>query len=155
MDMVITGPLLYQRAACEPVLRSLPEWFGIEEALVQYLDDLEKLPTFLATAGDRIVGFLTILLRSEYVAEILVMGVRPEAHRSGVGRALVQHAAAYARDCGAEYLYVKTLGPSHPDPGYARTRAFYAAMGFRLLEEFTQIWDERNPCLLMIKSLRE
>jgi GNAT superfamily N-acetyltransferase len=153
MEIVITGPFLHQRAACEPVLRALPDWFGIEEAVVQYLKDLEELPTFLAAAGDRVVGFLALLPRNEYVTEILVMGVLPDAHRAGVGRSLVQRAEAYARECRAEYLYVKTLGPSHPDSGYARTRAFYVALGFRPLEEFMQIWDENNPCLLMIKTI--
>ena len=52
-----------------------------------------------------------------------------------------------------EYLQVKTLGPSHPDENYASTRAFYLAMGFRPLEEFKHIWDEHNPCLIMVKKL--
>jgi ribosomal protein S18 acetylase RimI-like enzyme len=152
-EIVIKGPLLHQGAVCEPVLRSLPDWFGIEEAVAQYIKDLEELPTFLAIVEDRIVGFLTLKPTNEYISEILVMGVRPEAHRSGVGRALIRLAEVFSRQRGAEYLYVKTLGPSHPDPGYARTRAFYAAMGFRPVEEFSQIWNEENPCLLMIKAL--
>jgi ribosomal protein S18 acetylase RimI-like enzyme len=154
-EIVIKGPFLHQGAACEPVLRCLPDWFGIEDAVVQYLKDLEELPTFLAAVEDRIVGFLTLKPLNNYVSEILVMAVRPEAHRSGVGRALCCHAEAFSRQRRTEYLYVKTLGPSNPDPGYARTRAFYEAMGFRPLEEFTQIWDEQNPCLLMVKSLAQ
>jgi hypothetical protein len=43
--------------------------------------------------------------------------------------------------------------PSVTDEHYARTRAFYQAMGFRPLEEFKQIWDEANPCGLMVKYL--
>lgn len=153
MEIVVTGPLLHQGAACEPVLRSLPDWFGIEEATVQYLKDVDGLPTFLAEADGQITGFLTLMPRNDYVSEILVMGVRPDAHRSGVGRALVQRAEAYARENRTEYLYVKTLGPSNPDPGYTRTRRFYEVMGFRPVEEFKQIWDENNPCLLMIKTI--
>jgi hypothetical protein len=45
-----------------------------------------------------------------------------------------------------------TLGPSHPDPGYAGTRAFYAAMGFRPVEERHDVWPD-NPCLVMVKPL--
>jgi hypothetical protein len=48
---------------------------------------------------------------------------------------------------------VKTLGPSSDDSNYAKTRAFYSAMGFRPLEEFKQIWDEHNPCLVMVKRI--
>jgi len=48
---------------------------------------------------------------------------------------------------------VKTRGPSAPDEPYGRTRAFYRAMGFAALEEFTEIWGPENPALLMAKSV--
>jgi hypothetical protein len=48
---------------------------------------------------------------------------------------------------------VKTLGPSHPDVHYARTRSFYEALGFIGLEETTAFWGEANPCLIMVKAL--
>jgi hypothetical protein len=54
---------------------------------------------------------------------------------------------------GVEYLQVKTLGPSRSDENYDKTRAFYLAMGFTPLEEIPQIWDENNPCLILIKRL--
>jgi len=50
-------------------------------------------------------------------------------------------------------MQVKTLGPSRPNEEYARTRAFYEVMGFRPLEEFPQFWDEKNPCLILVKRL--
>jgi hypothetical protein len=52
-----------------------------------------------------------------------------------------------------EYLQVKTLGPSWPDPGYERTRRFYEARGFVPLEEIHGLW-EHNPCLILVKRLR-
>ncbi len=52
-----------------------------------------------------------------------------------------------------ECLQVKTLGPSHPDEHYARTRRFYESRGFRPLEEIDSIWDETNPCLIMVKRI--
>jgi hypothetical protein len=54
---------------------------------------------------------------------------------------------------GVENLQVKTLSPSRSDENYAKTRAFYQAMGFTPLEEFPQIWDENNPCLILIMRL--
>lgn len=48
---------------------------------------------------------------------------------------------------------VKTLGKSHPDENYKKTREFYSAVGFYPLEESTEIWGKENPCLLMIKIL--
>jgi ribosomal protein S18 acetylase RimI-like enzyme len=81
------------------------------------------------------------------------MGIRPEAQRRGMGRALVDAAEGHSHDLGAEYMQVKTLGPSRPDKGYAGTLAFYTALGYRPLEEFPQIWGEHNPCLILVKRL--
>ncbi len=149
----ITGPLLGQGAACETILRALPDWFGIEEAIQEYARAIDSLPTFLASRGERAIGFLTVKVHNPYAAELYVMGVLPEAHRQGLGRRLVSTAEAFIKEQGIEYFQVKTLSPSHPDPGYARTRAFYQGVGFRPLEEFPLLWDKDNPCLLMVKKL--
>jgi GNAT superfamily N-acetyltransferase len=71
-------------------------------------------------------------------------------HRQGLGTTLLQAAEEYLLARNVEYLQVKTLGPSHPDEGYARTRAFYEARGFAPLEELHGLW-EHNPCLLLVK----
>jgi GNAT superfamily N-acetyltransferase len=149
----IAGPAVGQASVCVPILRALPDWFGIEAAILQYESEIDHLPTFLAMAGADTLGFLGLKLHNPFSAEIHVMAVRPEIQRSGVGRALVEAAEEHSRKLGIEYLQVKTLGPSRPDKGYAGTRAFYESLGFRPLEEFTRIWDEQNPCLLMIKWL--
>jgi GNAT superfamily N-acetyltransferase len=149
----IDGPFLGQAEVCEPILRSLPDWFGIESALVQYVSDIEKLPTFLARDSEGVLGFLTIKQHNPFSAEVHVMGVLPKSHHRGVGRALMHAAQDWLRQQDVEYLQVKTLGTSHPEVHYAGTRAFYLAMGFRPLEELSQIWDENNPCLIMVKRL--
>lgn len=151
--ITVQGPLLGQAPLCEPVLRALPQRFGIEEATRQYVRDIDVLPTFLALDGHAVAGFLTLKQHTDHAAEIHVMGVRPERHRQGVGRALVSRAEAHLGRLGIEYLQVKTLSPAHPDEGYARTRAFYTALGFRPLEDFPTLWGEQNPCLQMIKAL--
>lgn len=153
MKIVVQGPYLGKSSVCEPILRALPEWFGIEKATRQYIRDTESLPTFLASTEDGVVGFLTLALHSEYAAEIHVMGVHPKMHRHGVGRALVNEAEKELRQRGVEYLQVKTLSAAHPDANYARTREFYRAVGFRPLEEFPELWGPENPCLQMIKSV--
>ncbi len=121
--------------------------------MLDYEQQIEALPTFLAKVDGTVGGFLTLKQHTPYSMEILVMGVQPEFHHHGMGRALVQAGEAYARKVGIEYMQVKTLGPSRVDEGYAKTRAFYEALGFRPLEEFKQIWDEDNPCLLRVKRL--
>ncbi len=81
------------------------------------------------------------------------MGVAPERHREGIGRLLVKRAAAYAAAHGASFLTVKTLAHTDPHEGYARTRAFYRALGFKTLEIFPLYWDADNPCEMLVKSV--
>jgi GNAT superfamily N-acetyltransferase len=150
---VITGPALGLSAACEPILRALPGWFGLEEATRRYIEAIATLPTWLAEVDGQAMGFLTLKQHSPYAAEIYVMGVRPEAHHRGLGSALLHRAESYLRGQGVEYLQVKTLSAAHPDRGYAKTRAYYLAMGFRPLEEFPTLWGETNPCLMLVKNV--
>ena len=149
----IQGPLLGQAHLCEPILRALPDWFGIEEATRQYVADTAVLPTLLAFHTNQPVGFLTLKQHTPYAAEIHVMAVLPDWHRHGVGRALLAASEAYLRSQHVEFLQVKTLSAMDPDEGYGRTRQFYLAMGFRPLQEFPLLWGEDNPCLQLIKFL--
>jgi len=153
MDCDVEGPLFNQASACVPILRALPDWFGIEEAILHYEQEIEYLPTFLVKIDGKVLGFLSLKQHNPFSIEIYVMGVKPDAQRGGIGSALVQAADSYASQLGVEYMQVKTLGPSRPNEEYAGTRAFYEAMGFRPLEEFPQIWDENNPCLILVKRL--
>lgn len=137
---------------CEQILRSLPDWFGIEEAIVQYRRDLDCMETLVAVVGEEVGGFLAIHQHNAHAAEIHVVAVRSEFHGRGVGRALLAQAESLLRGRSIDFLQVKTLGPSRPDNSYDRTRGFYMAMGFRPLEE-NKLWGERNPCLIMVKHL--
>jgi ribosomal protein S18 acetylase RimI-like enzyme len=153
LGFTIEGPLLHLPSVCVPILRALPEWFGLEEAILEYEREIEHLPTFLAKANGSVLGFLSLKQHNPFSAEVFVMGVQPDAHRRGIGRALVEAAESYSRGRGTEYMQVKTLAASRPSQEYACTRAFYEALGFRPLEEFPRIWDEDNPCLVMVKRL--
>ena len=132
---------------CREILVELPGWFGIPEAVDRYIQEVAALPTF----GVGREGFLSLKLHSDAAADtvkILVTGM------SGlIGTALLEGAEAFLRERNVDYLQVKTLGPSHPSKHYAETRSFYAARGFRPLEELTEIWGEDNPCLIMVKRL--
>lgn len=153
MNYTIEGPLPGPVNDCERILRALPEWFGIEAAIQGYVTIIPSLLTFLAKAGGQTIGFLSLKQHNPYSAEVYVMGVLSVFQRSGIGSALMEKAEEYAKDQKVEYLQVKTLGPSSNDVNYAKTRAFYLASGFRPLEEFTEIWDENNPCLIMVKKI--
>ena len=141
-----------ERSVCEEILRSLPQWFGIESAIIQYLEDIEQLPTFVAMKDNKAVGFLTIKQHNQFSAEIYVMCVLPQFHRKGVGTSFIEKTEKFLKENGVEYLQVKTLGKSHPDKHYVLTRNFYFKMGFKPIEEFYQIWQDIQ-CLLMIKTL--
>lgn len=133
----------------EHVLRDLPEWFGIEQATQQYIAGAAQLTTF--AVGDD--GFLCLKQHTPRAAEIWVMGVRRDTHRRGVGRALVRTAEAWCAARGLEYLQVKTLAHTTEDASYARTRAFYEAVGFTPLEVFPELWDPRTPALQLVKRV--
>jgi S-adenosylmethionine-dependent methyltransferase len=152
-DFRIEGPFLHRASDCIPILRMLPDWFGIESAILEYEREIEDLPTFLASVEEDVVGFLSLKRHYDHSAEIFVMAVRPEFHHRGLGRALIAAAEAHARGMGVEYMQVKTLAPSRTDENYAATRAFYQALGYRPLEEFPRIWDEDNPCLVLVKQI--
>lgn len=141
----------------ERLLRMLPGWFGIESAVLEYVESARTLPAYLAWPADREdpqpSGALLAVRHFPVSAEIYLMAVDPARHRSGAGRALV---AALETDLIAEdvqFLQVKTQGPARPDRGYEQTRKFYASVGFQPLEEIHGLWPG-NPCLIMIKSLQ-
>jgi GNAT superfamily N-acetyltransferase len=141
------------RRVAEKVLRALPKWFGLEEPLLGYVEDAATELTFLATVDAEDVAFLTLKRHTPVAAEITAMGVLPNRHRTGIGRALVEAAAEKAQTEGARLLQVKTLGPSHPSEGYAATRRFYETCGFLPLEETDAYWGPANPCLVMVRIL--
>ncbi len=150
--MQIRAMLDGEAGKCEEILRSLPEWFGIEESIVNYRSDIEKMDTCIAEDSGSVVGFLTLNHHNEYSSEIHVMGVIQERHGCGIGRALVEHAEEILRSKSILYFEVKTVGPSLSNEQYERTRGFYFALGFRPLEE-NLLWGEANPCLIMVKHL--
>ena len=56
----ITGPTQLQPAVAEQILRTLPQWFGVESALLQYAADARTLPTFVALSDRAVIGFVSL-----------------------------------------------------------------------------------------------
>ena len=139
--------------ACDSVLRSLPEWFGVEESNRAYIRDLGRLPSYVAIVDGCVAGFLSLKHHFPGASEIHVLAVERSIHRRGVGRALFEKAEADLRAAGVPLLQVKTLGPSNPDEAYRMTREFYTALGFQPLEETSALWGPENPSLIMVKVL--
>jgi GNAT superfamily N-acetyltransferase len=138
---------------CRQVLATLPTWFGVAESVEDYVAKADGNPTVITNVESVDVGILTLVIHTPYAAEVYVMGVRPEHHRHGIGRQMLEFSETWLRERDIEYLQVKTLSPRHPDPGYVKTRDFYFAVGFRPLEEFPDLWQPENPALQMVKTL--
>ncbi len=141
-------------AIAEAVLRKLPDWFGIEESLANYVREVAGLYFLCAFSGEAPVGFLAVHAHFPCTCEIHVMGILRDFHRKGIGRELVKRAAGHYTEKGFAFMTVKTVAEPAGGAEYALTRAFYKAMGFLPLEVFPALWDERNPCLLMCKLLK-
>ena len=135
----------------EAVFLALPDWFGMPEGTRAYIDQCRVQPLWAAFVGDQPVGFASLSQTNWAAAEIHCMGVLPGLHRQGIGRGLMEALTAHAMQAGYRLLLVKMVDAGH-HPEYDRTIAFYDGMGFLRLEVFPTLWDERNPCLVLVKA---
>jgi GNAT superfamily N-acetyltransferase len=138
---------------CEGILRSLPRWFGIEQALLQYAADADVYPTFVVRDGGRTIAFATIRKHFDQAYEVHCIAVRSSERRRGCGLALLTSAESWASSEGGRFIQVKTLAANHPSPEYGDTRSFYTRAGYIPLEVFPELWSKRNPCLQLVKAL--
>jgi len=77
---------------------------------------------FVAERGGVIVGFAAVLPRPDGNAELDALFVDPGLWKHGVGRSLVDHCAAVARERACRILHVT---------GNPHAEGFYIACGFR------------------------
>ena len=135
----------------EEVLVDLPDWFGLPESTNQYVKDSKKLTLWVARKCDDIMGFITLKETSEDTCEIHCMGIKKAYHRKGIGKKLLESFEEFVKGT-YEYIQVKTVDEGHYEE-YDKTIDFYKNMGFKKLEVFPTLWDEWNPCLLLIKKI--
>lgn len=151
--MKLAGPLADTSSDCERILRSLPQWFGIEESLREYVSDADRYPTFHALEHGQSVAFLTVREHFPPSWEVHCIGVLAERRGQGIGRQLHTHVERWLAARGVRWLQVKTLSASDPSVEYAETRAFYARLGYAPLEEFPTLWGPGMPVLQLVKPL--
>ena len=149
MYTTMIGSAEEKRRIARAVLEDLPEWFGIPESTEEYIRECASMPFFAVMEDGDAAGFMALKETSPFTAEIYVCGVKKRLHRCGAGSALFGAFRDYAARCGYEYIQVKTVAAGHY-PEYDATRMFYEHLGFRALEVFPILWDESNPCLIMI-----
>lgn len=140
-------------AECADLIDALPDWFGLPETNAAYLRSLEVLPSWLAVDDGKVVGAITLEAHFPGSFEIHFMAVHPDHHRQGIGRQLVALVEDEVRKGNGRFLHVKTLAPSDPDPYYAKTRAFYFALGFAPLFESDALWGPENTAVILLKAM--
>ena len=143
-----------KRQIAREILESLTDWFGVPETREAYIRESGDWIFFAAELDGRVVGFLCLKETGNCTVELAVMGVRVEAHRRGIGRALVQAAKEHAASADYSFMQVKTVRMGLYDD-YDRTNRFYQSMGFKEFEVFPDLWDEKNPCQVYVLSLKE
>lgn len=126
--------------AIRRIARRLHRWFTPKgRAMIRV--DLRFQRGYVARLHGRVVGFITFVV-SQGAGKIGWLGVAPRLQRRGVGRRLVDAVRRELRRGGVRRLQVSTLGDAvHYEP-YARTRAFYRAVGFT---ELRRIAHPENP----------
>jgi len=84
-------------------------------------DQLSSGLVFVAEIGSRMIGFASVLIRSDGDIDLDGLFVEPAEQRRGVGRALVERCATFAQERQAKALHV--VGNPH-------AADFYQAAGF-------------------------
>lgn len=144
--------------ACDAIIASLPYFFGDPQGVRECAEAVRTQGGIVALAGDAVVGFITIERFGTGSAEITWLAAHAAHRRNGIGRMLVERAAAEMTAAGAGILFVLTLGPSVSEPpeitdNYAGTRAFYQRLGFIPLREFAlKTWND-PAALIMARPI--
>jgi len=141
--------------ACLSIAKELRQYFT-ESAIATMSKDLGKHSPYIAMDLAKVVGFVTIDRKTNHVAEVSWIAVKPERQHQGIGSALIDRVANDLRSQGIRLLEVKTLSEDVEYPPYEKTRRFYEKMGFIHLETIDPYpgWDPGNPCAIYVKILQ-
>lgn len=142
--------------AVRSILESLPAWFGDPASITGYVRDAgdEQLTSLMVDDGSIVRGVALLRRHFPESAELHLIAVAPQVHRTGAGTAVLAAAEELLLRDGCRTLTVHTVGPSFPSPGYEKTRHFYTTNGFVPLEEHVGL-DWAGPTVIMMKSLEE
>ena len=141
-----------KRQITRQIIESLTDWFGIPEAIEEYIEECADNLFFAAIENSAPVGFLYLKETGKATVELHVMGVLKEYHRHGIGRSLFKAAKTEALKCGYFFMQVKTVQMGRYDD-YDKTNQFYISMGFKEFEVFPTLCDELNPCQIYVMAL--
>ena len=130
-----------------------PRWFN-ELGLEQIVRDLQTEQGLVALDEGRVVGFAVYSTdENSKIAELIWIAVRPELHRKGMGRALVNALEETLTRQGFRAIEVSTVAPTIEYEPYARTREFYYGVGFSDVRIDKSWYEGRDDRLLLRKQL--
>jgi GNAT superfamily N-acetyltransferase len=153
VDAIVRDLSLDDAEACDAIIASLPEWFGLDEGIRDCAMAVRRERGLVIELHGSVVGFLTVVERTRAMSEITWLAVRADLRGRGLGTHLVETLVARLRSVGARLLVVQTLSDREdPGPEYAQTRAFYFARGFVPAAEL-DLGDPDNPIQLMARRL--
>lgn len=141
-------------ARCLAIAAGLPDYFNAT-GLALLREDLAAGEVYGAFDGETLIGFAVFKAINSEAIELAWLAVERDRWSHGVGTRLVEVGLA---GLAGEYraCQVKTLAATVEDEGYARTRRFYAGLGFIPLEVIDPYpgWEAGNPCQIMVRFLR-
>jgi ribosomal protein S18 acetylase RimI-like enzyme len=144
------------RRLLEALTARLPQWFGQQEFNRHYAEQAQIVESWVSRIDEIPVGLLLLLKRhSPASAEIYWLGVDPDHHRHGIGRALIEAVERRFKNEKAMFLFVMTLHPDVDYEPYWRTRAFYERLGFSfaLTLHHGPLGPSRDPLAWYLKLL--
>jgi GNAT superfamily N-acetyltransferase len=139
--------------ASQAIVASLPDYFtGSGMAVLD--SDIQSGELYGAFMGDRLVGFALYKELNPESVELAWLAVEREYWSRGIGTKLVRESLGHLR-LHYRACEVKTLAATVADAGYARTRRFYAKLGFIPIEVIDPYpgWEPGNPCQILVRFL--
>lgn len=139
---------------CLRIARNLPQYFT-QDATKNLSKDISTHQLFVAVDSSEVRGFIILIQKSPFVAEISWLAVHPEHQHKGYGSSLVEFIATKLKNTGVKLLEVKTLSPGTDYLPYENTRRFYDKSGFLLMDIIDPYpgWEPGNPCAVYVKIL--
>jgi GNAT superfamily N-acetyltransferase len=141
--------------AVEAIARALqPQWFT-ESALTEIANAIRTQNGYVAEDGGILIGFAMYQPLSDgRTAELTWVGVRPNFHRRGTGRRLVEAIERELITEGLTILEVHTLAATVNYVPYSLTRSFYHEIGFVDVSVEPKGFPSGDDKLFLRKQLR-
>jgi GNAT superfamily N-acetyltransferase len=118
---------------CQKITKDLPQYFGLPEANVRYIEGVKAKMNFAAKINDEYLGLISLDFPYANNINIYWMAVFLGYHGKGIGSELINTAIKFAIDNSYKTITVETLAPSESDENYLKTYRFYESSGFKPL----------------------